>query len=356
MSAPTRLRHLAARVRRGLDDVLRGASVSAPPYDAREVGEERATLADVHACYRLLLQRNPDPTGMGAYADQVTKGIRVKDLIAYFIGSPEWIERGLYRAAASTGLVRVETAGFPLHVIASDPVVARELIATGDYEPHLSGRLAAFLRTGMTFVDVGANVGFYSVLAARRVGPEGRVVAFEPNPDNLKPLLLNRLTNACPQIDVRPFAVSDETGFLSLMRIVSIASTKEIDPGELEYLNDAQVVYAVTLDDVLAGERRVDLVKCDVDGHDFRVMRGGHGVLERFRPHVVAEFNPGTLRACSRIEPAEYLRLFFALGYAATALSRGFDAVECGADPGRVLEVVSRSGLDQVDLWLTPGA
>jgi FkbM family methyltransferase len=353
MTPPSILRRIGVTLR---DLQAARTARAAPPYDGNDVSEERATLADVHACYRLLLRRNPDPTGMGAYTDQVTKGIRVKDLIAYFIGSPEWIERGLYRAAGSTGLVRVETADFPLYVIASDPVVARELIATREYEPHLSGRLAAHLQPGMTFVDVGANVGFYSILAARRVGAAGRVVAFEPNADNLKPLLLNRLTNACTQIDVRPFAVSDQTGFLSLMKIVSIASTKELDPAELEYLNDAQVVYAVTLDDVLAGERRVDLVKCDVDGHDFCVMKGARGVLERFRPHVVAEFNPGTLRACSRIDPAEYLHLFSALGYAATVLSRGSDPVACGADPGRVLEVLSRTGHDQVDLWLTPRA
>lgn len=354
MSVSPSLRRLASRLRSRVR-TARSSGV-APPFDGQDVGATRATLADIHACYRLLLQRNPDPTGMGAYSDQVAKGIRVKDLIAYFIGSPEWIERGLYRAAGSTSLVRVETAEFPLYVIASDPVVARELIATREYEPHLSGRLGAYLQPGMTFVDVGANVGFYSILAARRVGSAGRVVAFEPNPDNLKPLLLNKLTNDCAQVDVRPFAVSDEPGFLSLMKIVSIASTKELDPAELEYLNDAQVVYAVTLDDALAGEARVDMVKCDVDGHDFRVMAGGRAILERFRPLVVAEFNPGTLRGFSRIDPADYLRLFFALGYSATALMRGVAAVDCGSDPARVLEVVARTGVDQVDLWLTPAS
>jgi FkbM family methyltransferase len=239
-------------------------------------------------------------------------------------------------------------------VIKSDPVVARELIATKAYEPHLTERLCARLLPGATFVDVGANVGFYALLAAHRVGSSGRVVAFEPNADNLKPLLLNRLLNEVPQIEVLPFAVSDEQGFLSLMKIVSIASTKALDPAELEYLNDAQVVYAVTLDRALASEERVDVVKCDIDGHDFRAMSGGRGVLERFHPLVVAEFNPGTLRSYSRVEPVEYLQLFFALGYGATVLMRNFEAVDCGSDPARVLEVVARHGADQVDLWLEP--
>ncbi len=108
MSPGSVLRRIAAGMRALAESrAVRGA----PPFDARDVSEERATLDDVHACYRLLLRRNPDPTGMGAYGDQVAKGIRVKDLVAYFVGSPEWIERGLYRAAGSTALVRVETAG-----------------------------------------------------------------------------------------------------------------------------------------------------------------------------------------------------------------------------------------------------
>lgn len=210
------------------------------------------------------------------------------------------------------------------------------------------------LHPGMTFVDVGANVGFYSVMAARRVGPSGRVIAFEPNPDNLKPLLLNRMINDCPQIDVRPFAVSDAEGFLSLMKIVSIASTKALDPAELEYLNDAQVVYAVPLDRALASEARVDFVKCDIDGHDFRAMAGARDVLGRCRPLIVAEFNPGTLRSYSKVDPADYLRLLLGIGYRATVLMRGEEPVDCGSEAARVLEVVTRHAADQVDLWLEP--
>jgi FkbM family methyltransferase len=344
------------RVGGGIARLAGVAKGPAPPIDGQATGDSRATLADVYACYRLFLQRNPDPTGMGAYADQVEKGITVRDLIAYFVGSPEWIERGLYRAPQNTALARVETAHFPLFVIRSDPVVARELLATRAYEPHVTERLRARLLPGATFVDVGANVGFYALLAAQRVGPSGRVIAFEPNPDNLKPLLLNRLLNDAAQIDVRPFAVSDEEGFLSLMKIVSIASTKSLDPAELEYLNDAQVVYAVTLDRALAAEPRVDVVKCDVDGHDFRVMSGARATLARCHPLVVAEFNPGTLRSYSKIVPQDYLELFFAAGYRATVLMRNEEPVDCAADAGRVLEVLARHGAEQVDLWLEPGA
>src|SRR5262245_66145675 len=100
-----------------------------------------ATLADVYRCYRLLLRRNPDPTGYRAYADKVADGISVEELVSYFLGSPEWITRGLYRAAGDAHLERVDTADMSLYVLRSDPVVARELLASRRYEPPVADRL-----------------------------------------------------------------------------------------------------------------------------------------------------------------------------------------------------------------------
>jgi FkbM family methyltransferase len=70
------------------------------------------------------------------------------------------------------------------------------------------------LLPGGVFVDIGANVGYYTLLAARRVGREGRVIAFEPNPVSLKVLLLNTAPEG-DTIRVYPFTVSDRRGFLS---------------------------------------------------------------------------------------------------------------------------------------------
>ena len=181
--------------------------------DRADLATERATLADVYHCYRLLLRRNPDPTGYRAYADKVADGITVEQLVGYFLGSPEWVARGLYRAAGDAHLERVETADASLYVIKSDPVVGRELLVSGTYEPHVTDRLRQCLEPGGVFVDIGANVGFYTLLAARRVGNTGRVIAFEPNSTSLKVLLLNTL-RAGDTIRVYPFAVSDREGFL----------------------------------------------------------------------------------------------------------------------------------------------
>jgi hypothetical protein len=72
------------------------------------------------------------------------------------------------------------------------------------------------------------------------------------------------------------------------------------------------------------------------------------------RPVVFAEFNPGTLRSFSEVEPAEYLKLFTALDYRITVLLRRRDPIPCGQDAGRVMTELEATSLDQVDLMLTP--
>jgi FkbM family methyltransferase len=323
------------------------------PLDRADLSRTPATLADVYRCYRLLLRRNPDPTGYWGYADKVADGITVEELVGYFLGSPEWISRGLYRGAGDAHLERVDTDDVSLYVIKSDPVVGRELRASRAYEPHVTAHLGPSLVPGGVFVDIGANVGYYTLLAARRVGRDGRVIAFEPNPVSLKVLLLNT-ASAGGAIQVYPFAVSDREGFLSLMRIVSIASTKRVSEEELRYPSDVVLTYAVRLDDVLRDEPRIDVLKCDVDGHDYRAIRGGLATLARTHPVVFAEFNPGTLRAFSEVDPTEYLRLFTGLDYRITVLRRSGEPAECGQDIGCVLALLQAAGLEQVDLMLTP--
>jgi len=348
---------LRKAVRRGLavarDVARRLIDHPSAPLDSRDLSADPATADDLRFCYRLFLRRNPDPIGFGAYRDQIARGVTVQELVSYFVGCPEWMARGLYKASTASHLERVETADFALYVIGADPVVARELITTGEYEPHVARPLRAALRPGAVFVDVGANVGYYSLLAARAVGEHGKVVAFEPSPANLKVLLLNKLTSGLDHLTVYPFAVSDREGLLSLMKIVSIASSRRVTEDELRHLTDADLVYATTLDRALAGEPRVDVIKCDIDGHDFLAMRGATEVLRQRRPLVFAELNPNTLRQFSGVDPADYLRLFAELGYRTTALLRTGESIACDA-PTQVLGIIETRALDQLDLMLAP--
>src|SRR5262249_36466739 len=135
---------------------------------------------------------------------------------------------------------------------------------------------------------------------------------------------------------------------------VSIASSREPSEDDLRYLNDADVVYATTLDRMLASEPRVDVIKCDIDGHDFLAMQGAAEVLARRRPVVFAEFNPGTLRQVSATDPRESLRFFLGLDYGIEVLLRPDERMVCGRREQAVMALFEQRALDQVDLLLTP--
>jgi FkbM family methyltransferase len=340
---------------KGVWDKLFGRSrPELPSLDGASLADAPATALDVVYSYRLFLQRNPDPIGFGAYADQISRGTTVRDLVSYFVGCPEWVAQGFFKTPGNTAYARAETADFPLYVLDADPVVAREILSTGAYEPHVTRCLRETLHPGDVFVDIGANIGHHAILAARCVGPEGRVFAFEPSSVNVKALALNKILNQADHLTIYPFALSDTEGLLSLMKIVSIASTRALEAPDLEYLNDVDVVYATRLDALLSSTPRVDVIKCDIDGHDYRAMKGATGLIERFRPVIVAELNPNTLPGCSGCDADEYMRFLLGFGYSMSVLLRTGETISCGSDPAAVTRIVRERALDQVDLFLQP--
>ena len=143
----------------------------------------------------------------------------------------------------------------------------------GNHEPETIGFVMAALRPGDVFLDVGANVGYFTLAASRRVGSAGRVIAFEPVPRNLDYLDRHVALNSLSNVEVVRAAVSDRTGSTRFDLGVDPSMGMVDEKGELE-------VATVTLDDVLmrAGlSPRV--VKIDVEGHEPEVLRGAAEML-----------------------------------------------------------------------------
>ncbi len=162
-------------------------------------------------------------------------------------------------------------------------------------EPELGPILRAALSEGQTFVDVGANVGTYSLMAASLVGPSGRVLAFEPVPATRARLESNVALNDAPQLEIVPKALGSEPGttVLYLAAGASGLSSRynQADGGRVE-------VETTTLDQVLADAAPPSLVKIDVEGMELEVMRGARELLcGDSPPLIVFEAHPDHLRA-----------------------------------------------------------
>lgn len=163
--------------------------------------------------------------------------------------------------------------------------------AAGTNELPVQQAVAELLKPGQVFYDVGANVGFFSVIAARLTGPQGHVVAFEPVATNCALVRYNCRLNSLRNVELIEDAVGDVagTGNLLLARYsggaaLDVASAPPDFAGKVS-------VRVVTLDDLVSQQRIAapDVVKIDVEGAEIHVLRGMRRVLTERRPVVIFE-------------------------------------------------------------------
>lgn len=145
--------------------------------------------------------------------------------------------------------------------------------------------LASLVRPGMRVADVGANIGYLLLYLARLAGPEGEILAFEPEPDNLVELGRNVRRNALDNVEVFPTAVGAADGTVSLRTGLN-GTVAQDGTGEVE-------VPLRALDSAL--DRRIDFLKIDVEGYEGQVLAGAERVLFEDRPVLFVEVHPGLL-------------------------------------------------------------
>jgi len=202
--------------------------------------------------------------------------------------------------------------------------VQRWIYFFGVYEEATVRWFRSFLRPGMVVLDVGAHVGQYSLLSASCVGPTGRVHSFEPNPVTYRLLSDNLALNDFKNVTAHQLAVSDATGdaklYLPGHDNLGEASLQESIAGM-----NATMIKCVTIDDWassadLGNPKRIDLIKIDVQGLEGKVIRGAMGVVARFRPTIVCEFEERFLRSMGT-SSVELKRNFMDLGYTANRIT-----------------------------------
>ena len=184
---------------------------------------------------------------------------------------------------------------------------------TGDAEPEVQAALAELIEPGQTVYDVGANIGFFTILCSRLVGPQGKVYAFEPIPENLVTLRRNIALNDLTNVIIVEQALSASTGtaemfvspwsaFHSLN--VDGASKRENhgpDGGEI-------TVETITLDEFVQGERVTapDLIKIDVEGAELLVVAGMRETLSTVQPLLLCEIHDTKHEYSELIDSIDY--------------------------------------------------
>ena len=197
--------------------------------------------------------------------------------------------------------VRVEVEPRVSLLLDPNEDVSRTILISlgGRWEPEVWDAIATGLPDGAVFLDVGAHIGYDSLKASVQVGPEGRVVAFEPNPNTLTLLRANIAASGADNVIVQPIACTDAETTLTLFDSTPGGNSGSSSLSQ-ENAGPATRTYTVRgrpIDDVIAelGLKRVDVLKADVEGAELLVLRGAAQTLRRYHPKLVLEAVPRQL-------------------------------------------------------------
>jgi len=181
----------------------------------------------------------------------------------------------------------VDVDGMRLHLPRHDEGVADALRMDGVFEKEESALFRETIKPGMTVLDVGANIGYYTVMASRLVGPTGRVLAFEPEPLNFELLIRNVVENSCENVTAWPYAVGASLGYADL-NLTWPASTASHSIAVRPAGGSGSVrVVTVPLDGFLDPALRPDAIKMDIEGAELMALQGMEKILASSKLKIV---------------------------------------------------------------------
>jgi FkbM family methyltransferase len=240
----------------------------------------------------------------------------------WYVYRPMQIPRRLLWQLRST---RAEEATVPLPwglplIVKQREVIGSSVGRTGVHDLAVTEAAFRLLDAGDVAIDAGANIGYMTSVMAARIGPAGRVHAFEPHPVVLGLLERNvsawRGKGGAAEVEVHPVALSDDPGHGMLTVPESFAMNMglaTLDPTDgVSELSAVEVTLA-TLDERLRDRREIGLLKLDVEGHEQAVLRGAHRLLGEGRIRDVLFEEHG-------VYPTPVSRMLEAAGYEMLAL------------------------------------
>jgi len=199
---------------------------------------------------------------------------------------------------------------FDLLLDPANGLIDESIYTTGVWEPNVSSFIYDQLNDGNVFLDVGANIGYFSLLSAKRVGSSGQVIAFEPIGTLATQLERSVEKNSLTNIKLIRSACGEREASMKIGKYKhNIGKSSLIDAG-MEQL-ETETVSVLTIDSVLENTHRLDLIKIDVEGFEPEVLMGARKTLSRLRPVIILEFGPK--RMLSKVGGADSTTAMFEL-------------------------------------------
>ena len=276
--------------------------------------------------YLSLLGRKPDPDGGRSFVASLEAGDSLGTLISNMIRSPEFMRRihaNHLTFDAFKPICTLLDDRLRLWIDLHDAHVSLGCLMD-NYEPKETAFVLDRLAPGDTFVDIGANVGWFTIRGADRVGPKGRVHSFEPRTQTHALLARSIKDNGFDKrCSLHKVALASE---VAASRLVWMPETE--NPGGSRLVRDnaelvddmaGEDVQMVTLDSIDI-QGNVPVMKLDVEGAEAMVLQGAKTFLETHRPVILTEVFGQALRHVSKVDLAEFVGIVNNLGYSVRML------------------------------------
>ena len=195
--------------------------------------------------------------------------------------------------------------------------IQQQLFWYGYYEKELGDLVKKILKPGDVFLDIGANIGYFSLLAAKHE-PTAKIISFEPVSSVFKILEENISRNAAKNVKAVNAGVGETNGereiYLSGEDNIGMSSFQKPE----NYSGKTEKVKVFTIDEWFRspGLPKVDLIKLDVEGSELAAVKGMHETLQNFKPAIIVEINPETLLQFG-LKPAAIFSYFDQLNFSA---------------------------------------
>ena len=301
-----------------------------------------ASEEDIKNCFRLILGRNPNKEEWPGHSSLA--GLDLDQVVRGYLNSLEFKSRQLLNY--DQNIIKYLTElGFHIYLNSKDPLIGKPISLGVIYEENVTHFFKKYLRKDMTILDVGANIGWYSLLAAQLLNDNCKIFAFEPFSANAKLLLASKFENDFKSINVIQAAAGNQFGTVAFGSSGSNGQCKEIG-NNVESILVSDTVNMVRIDDII--KEKVDLIKIDIEGAEYHALMGSINTIKNSLPIIFSEFTPTAMPSVCGIRWEEYLKFIIDLGYNIFVIDK--ELINCGQDINMVNKIFVKEGKDHLDL------
>jgi FkbM family methyltransferase len=275
----------------------------------------------ITSAYIVLLGRGPDPEGFAYWSKMLQDGISKEQFLYNIVHSdefqqkrPGWLDLGLWQTCQD--LKADITLNLPIGKFcgpATDgSVFASILRQEGAYEPHVAKEITQHLKSGDTFVDIGANLGYFTLLASKLLGTSGKVISFEPVTEAYnycrRNIEANKLTNATLY----------KNGLWSEKKTLNISQSLQLGGSHISDTGDS--IECIPLDSLNLAP---NMIKMDIEGAEPYALQGMVETLKRCHPTIVMEVNRYCLKSFFGKDTEDVWQPLTDLGYEISVIPEG---------------------------------